>query len=77
MNYCLVDFPALTPGKIVHFEGCQPMCQKFYEMGIRKNVPIQVIGKLPLSQNVLVIVNNESFVLREEEARCLEVCSSC
>ena len=74
MNFCLVDFPALVPGKVVQFEGCQMICQKFIEMGIRKNVPISVIGRLPFSRNFLVIVDNESFVLREAEARCLEVC---
>ena len=74
MNYCLVDFPALTPAKVVHFEGCQSLCQKFFEMGIRKGIPICVVGHLLFSKNVLVIVDNESLVLREAEARCLEVC---
>ena len=42
-------------------------------MGIRKNTPIQVVGRLPFSQNIHVIVDNESIVLRKEEAFCLEV----
>ena len=53
----------------------QLICQKFCEMGIRKDTPIQVVGRLPFSQNFLVVVDDESFVLREKEARCLEVCS--
>ena len=44
-------------------------------MGIRKGVQIQNLGRLPFSQNVHIIVGNESLVLREEEARLLEVCS--
>ena len=77
MNYCLVDFPVLTKGKVESFiEGCDhrdSICQKFYEMGIRKNAPIQIVSRLPFSQNVHILVGNESLVLRQEEARCLEV----
>ena len=73
MNYCLVDFPLLTEGKVESFKACDSICNKFYEMGIRKNVSIQSIGRLPFSRNVHVIVGNESLILREDEARCLEV----
>ena len=78
MNYCLVDFPILTQGKVENFRVLKSkksnlIYQRFYEMGIRKNTPIQVIGRLPFSQNVHVLVGNESLVLRQEEARCLEV----
>lgn len=75
MNYCLIDFPILTQGKVANFAGEQSICQKFYEMGIRKGAQIQNLGRLPFSQNVHIIVGNESLVLREEEARLLEVCS--
>ena len=73
MNYCLVDFPVLTQGKVEQFHGTHSLCQRFYEMGIRKNASIQVVGRLPFSQNVHVIVGNESLVLRREEAFCVEV----
>ena len=75
MNYCLIDFPILTQGKVASFTGEKSICQKFYEMGIRKGAQIQNLGRLPFSQNVHIIVGNESLVLREEEARLLEVCS--
>ncbi len=75
MNYCLLDFPVLTEGKVVNFQGCVSLCKKFYEMGIRKNASVQMVGRLPLSRHVLVLIENESFVLREQEARCLQVCS--
>ena len=73
MNYCLVDFPVLTEGKVESFKACDSICRKFHEMGIRKNAPIQRMGRLPFSRNIYVIVGSESFVLREDEARCLEV----
>ena len=73
MNYCLIDFPTLTEGRVESFKACDSICHKFHEMGIRKNTPIQRVGRLPFSRNVHVIVGNESFVLREDEARCLEV----
>ena len=73
MNYCLLDFPLLTQGKVEEFRACEPVCQKFYEMGIRKNARIQVIGRLPFSKNVHIVLGSESMVLREDEARCLEV----
>ena len=76
MNYCLIDFPILAKGKVASLTGKQSICQKFYEMGIRKGAQIQNLGRLPFSQNVHIIVGNESMVLREEEARLLEVCSS-
>ncbi len=72
----MVDFPVFTEGRVESFKACDSICRKFYEMGIRKNVPIQRIGRLPFSRNVHVIVGNESLVLREDEARCLEVSSS-
>ena len=73
MTYCLIDFPILAQGKVENLTGNSSICQKFYEMGIRKGAQIQNLGRLPLSQNVHIIVGNESLVLREEEARLLEV----
>lgn len=75
MTYCLIDFPILAQGKVANLKGKQSICQKFYEMGIRKGVQIQNLGRLPFSQNVHVTIGNESLVLRQEEARLLEVCS--
>lgn len=74
MNYCLTECPTLIEAKVTHFKGCGSVCQKFQEMGIRPGVPIQVVGRLPFSSHVLVLVGNESFVFRQAEARCLEVC---
>ncbi len=77
MNYCLIDFPVLAQGKVASFTTSETsICQKFYEMGIRTGVQIQNLGRLPFSRNVHITVGNESLVLREEEARLLEVCSS-
>ena len=73
MTYCLIDFPLLTQGKVEDLTGTTSLCQRFYEMGIRKNAPIRVIGRLPFSQNIHVVVGGESIVLRKEEAFCLEV----
>ena len=76
MTYCLIDFPVLTAGKVSRFTAYGAVCQKFYDMGLRKNADIQVLSRLPFSKNVLVTVGGESLVLREEEARCLEVCTN-
>ena len=75
MVCCLVDLPILTRGKISRFivEGRDSICQKFEDMGIRKNSSVKIMNHLPLSQNIHVIVGNESFILRSEEARLLEV----
>ena len=77
MNYCLIDAPALTLGKVEIREEVlkenAPIAQKFYDMGIRKNTSIQVIGFLPFSRNLHIEAQGESFILRENEARCLEV----
>jgi len=75
MVCCLVDLPILTKGKISRFitKGRDSVCQKFEDMGIRKNSSIKIVNHLPFSQSVYVIVENESFILRSEEARLLEV----
>ena len=70
-----MDLPILTTGKITRFtvEDRDSICQKCVDMGIRKNSLIKVVGRLPFSQNMYVIVGGESFILRPEEARCLEI----
>ena len=71
MNYCLIDAPILTPGRVEVLKIQEPINQRFYEMGIRKNAQIQVVGRLGRSFHILV--GGESMILRENEARLLEI----
>lgn len=59
--------------KIARFETNQKTLFRFMEMGLRVNEPIQMLGKLPLGGNLVILSDYGKYILREKTARLIRI----
>ena len=58
--------------KIACFETNEKTLIRFMEMGLYINEKIQMLGKLPLGGNLIILSNNGKYTLRKKEARLIK-----
>ena len=58
--------------KIIHFKTNESTFIRFMEMGLRINEWVQMLGKLPLGGNVVILSEYGKYTLREEEAQLIQ-----
>lgn len=58
--------------KIVHFDTNESTFIRFMEMGLRLNDLVQVLGKLPLGDNVIVLSKHGKYTFRKKEAQLIK-----
>ena len=72
----MISLSNLTEGqkaKIVCFETNKKTLIRFMEMGLCVNNQIQMLGKLPLGGNLVILSNHGKYILREKTAKLIKI----
>ena len=59
--------------KIVHFETNKKSLIRFMEMGLTTNKKIQMLGKLPLGGNLVILSEHGKYILRKQTAKLIKI----
>lgn len=71
----LAQLPVGQIAKITHLDTDEKVCIRFMEMGLCINEWVQVLGKLPLGGNLIVLSHYGKYILRRKEALNIKVLS--
>ena len=69
----LSNLPVGQKAKIVCFETNNETLTRFMEMGLWINEQIQMLGKLPLGGNLIILSEHGKYTLRKKTAQLIKI----
>ncbi len=59
--------------EITEFLGTEVVCERLHEMGLRRGMQLQILGRAPFGGPLLVQFQTSVIALRADEAACAKV----